>query len=185
MKFFTPDLYERFNSPDSDVADLADAEWEDALQEYRLHLERIDKKLPPNAKRLAKEACLHDAELLALEMTSPLTKKDGPSLLGLMVPSSLDTKKPMAFIVVKQDGQLILLVYLLSREAIFSRPVESNVFSKSKPRWLYDEIDWNGESCTHEILLSTGAVLKLHFLDCNVLPMPALSTLEEVGAASS
>ena len=41
MKFFTPELYQRFNSPDDGVADHADQEWEQALQDYERHLQGL------------------------------------------------------------------------------------------------------------------------------------------------
>src|SRR5271165_3957990 len=38
MKFFTPELFIKFNSPDDVVADRADEDWEAAIREYRSHL---------------------------------------------------------------------------------------------------------------------------------------------------
>jgi len=35
MRFFTPDLYLRFNSDDDDIADGADAEWQTVVKDYR------------------------------------------------------------------------------------------------------------------------------------------------------
>src|SRR5439155_1551888 len=38
MRFFTPELYVQFNSPDDEVADRANEAWETALQSYQNHL---------------------------------------------------------------------------------------------------------------------------------------------------
>lgn len=66
MRFFTPDLFLRFNSPDDEVADEADSAWEIALIDYRKHLDGIRDRMPSQVRTLA-ELCLHDAELLACE----------------------------------------------------------------------------------------------------------------------
>ena len=64
QKFFTLDLYHRFNSPDVDEALRADADWEDAIVRYKKYLQTYRDELPPGAKKLAEEVNLHDAEVL-------------------------------------------------------------------------------------------------------------------------
>src|SRR4051794_18499392 len=66
MKFFTLDLYHRFNSPDVDEAVRADAEWEDAIVRYKTDLQTYRDDLPPGAKKLAEDVNLHDAEVLLI-----------------------------------------------------------------------------------------------------------------------
>ena len=46
MRFFTHDLYVRFNSPDDGVADDAHADWEAAVRDYHAHLAKIRDRLP-------------------------------------------------------------------------------------------------------------------------------------------
>ena len=46
MKYFTPDLIERYGSPDEKIANAADAEWEDALAQYDGYLQSIAPTLP-------------------------------------------------------------------------------------------------------------------------------------------
>ena len=62
MKFFTPELYLQFNSPDEDEADRADQAWEEVLHLYERRLEELRADMPPPVKDLADERCFHDAE---------------------------------------------------------------------------------------------------------------------------
>jgi len=52
LKFFTRELYVRFNSSDPKIADQANDEWEAAIAEYRSHLRRLKKTLPEGAREL-------------------------------------------------------------------------------------------------------------------------------------
>ena len=60
MRFFTPDLYLRFNSGDDEIADQANDEWEKAIDSYQTYLKNLN--LPESVKKLT-EINLHDAEL--------------------------------------------------------------------------------------------------------------------------
>src|SRR5437667_11946449 len=66
MRFFTPELYARFNSSDDDVADRANEAWEKALQEYQRHLDAIRDQMPSQVRTVA-GLNYHDAELIGLE----------------------------------------------------------------------------------------------------------------------
>ena len=63
MRFFTPELYLRFNSRDDAVALAADAEWEAAIARYNAHLDSFRGKMPSQVVNLS-EMCLHDADIL-------------------------------------------------------------------------------------------------------------------------
>src|SRR4051794_32832671 len=58
MKFFTPELYLRYNSPDDAEADRADEEWEEALRAYRDHLAKYSRDMNDRVKDLAECLCL-------------------------------------------------------------------------------------------------------------------------------
>src|SRR5438046_1740046 len=83
MRFFTPELYARFNSSDDDVADRANEAWEKALQEYQRHLDAIRDQMPSQVRTVA-DLNLHDAELLGFEQDvqsfcpSPEPSSSGP-----------------------------------------------------------------------------------------------------------
>ena len=154
MKFFTPECYVRFNSPEASVANRADSDWERALTAYRKHLRSIRLKLSPSVARLANDACLHDAEYLGFsKMTMPAMTGD------------------VATIAVRKDGAVNFLVYVLADEPLVTRPLESEAFDVSQPHWLYDEVDVVGTGIfQHEILLSDGRVLSVRFTAFDMLP---------------
>jgi hypothetical protein len=64
MRYFTRKLYQEFNSPDDEIADRADEEWEEAIRKYHKHLESILGWMPANVIKLS-QLNLHDAEVLA------------------------------------------------------------------------------------------------------------------------
>ena len=154
MKFFTPECYVRFNSPEASVANRADSDWERALTAYRKHLRSLRLKLSPSVARLANDACLHDAEYLGFsKMTMPAMTGD------------------VATIAVRKDGAVNFLVYVLADEPLVTRPLESEAFDVSQPHWLYDEVDVVGTGIfQHEILLSDGRVLSVRFTAFDMLP---------------
>src|SRR5437867_2658966 len=72
MRFFTPELYLKFNSSNEEEADQADEAWEAAIRAYQLHLDSVRDRMPSPVVRLT-ELCLHDAEVLACdEKAEPL-----------------------------------------------------------------------------------------------------------------
>src|SRR5438045_6237527 len=101
MKFFTPELYLRCNSPGAAIADLADDEWEQAVSAYHVHLSRFSTEMTARVRELAEEFCLHDAELLSLhqDITAP------------PIPPPIRTS--VAIISVRSTGRLVNLFYLL------------------------------------------------------------------------
>ena len=154
MKFFTPELYSRFNSEVASVANRADADWERALTAYRKHLRSIHPKLSASVARLANDSCLHDAEYLGFsKMTMPAMSGD------------------VAMIAVRNGGAVHFLVYVLDGEPLVTRPLENAVFDVSQPHWLYDEVDVAGDGVfQHDILLSDGRVFSVRFTAFDMLP---------------
>jgi hypothetical protein len=71
MKFFTPQLYQQFNSPNGEEADRADEQWEQALRGYQKYLSEIRDRLPSQIIKLS-ELDLHDAE------SSPRVRRFSP-----------------------------------------------------------------------------------------------------------
>src|SRR5713101_8057348 len=65
MKYFTPDLIERFGSPDDAVATAADAEWETLNEQYQRHLRHIELELPPHIREFS-HLLLHDAQVRSI-----------------------------------------------------------------------------------------------------------------------
>src|SRR5438874_13783984 len=53
MRFFTPELYLKFNSSNDGEADQADEAWEAAIRAYRHHLKGVRDKMPSQVVRLS------------------------------------------------------------------------------------------------------------------------------------
>ena len=150
MRFFTPELYIRFNSPDDAVANQADEDWETALKKYSDHLDKLRPWMPHEVKRLA-NLYLHDAEVLDFRI-------DG------------QTRSPFqchqAEFSLKQNGESIDLEYFLSGEVHVFDFGSERPFSKEFPLWLYEEIDVDSKAdgmFLHRILLSDGRVIVIPF----------------------
>jgi hypothetical protein len=175
MRFFTPELYIRFNSQDDEEADRADEAWEEAIQEYRRHLDGLRDRMSSPVKKLA-ELSLHDAELLACDELSgpfpfrprfePFPFEPFPYWLGLAIVS------------VKQDRNIVSLIYTLSDHITRYPPRNAWPFSKARMHWLYDELDLiagRRETFVHRVLFSNGEVIEIPFVSVLIhsFPLPA------------
>src|SRR3954467_10228942 len=100
MKFFTPELFLKFNSSDHEVADRADEEWEEAIGAYRKHLDGLSDQMPSQVKQLA-NLCLHDAELLAWEQPIEAFFELLPFRTGFAILS------------IRQGDEIVSLIYVL------------------------------------------------------------------------
>ncbi len=159
MKFFTPELYIRYNSTDDAEADRADEDWEKAIRDYKNHLAKQSKDMNDRVKELAENLCLHDAELLSIQEDVPYS--DAPPLFFPF---------PVATIALRHSGNMTNLTYFLWSEIGQSRSEEEWPFSKLRAHWLYDELDMEQHSSYfrrywHRILLSDGRVISIPFFD--------------------
>lgn len=161
MRFFTPELYVRFNSADEDEADEADEAWENAIGDYRQYLDQIRDQMPSQVRMLS-DLNLHDVELLAIEQVAlPAASFSAEASRQLHFWSAL------AIVSVKQDSKVVSLIYglwdrLREHPACYPWP-----FSKSQTHWLYDEVDIAAQQpgkFLHRVLLSDGRVLEIPFL---------------------
>lgn len=148
MRFFTPELYVRFNSFDDEVADQADEDWETALKDYSRHLSKLRPWMPHEVKKLAK-LNLHDAEVLAFRIVGH---------------SQSPFPHHRAEFSLKLDGQSIDLEYFLSGEVQVRDFGGERPFSKECPQWLYEELDADAQGMfLHRIMLSDGRVITIPF----------------------
>lgn len=161
LKFFTRELYVKFNSADAAIADAASDEWERAVDDYQKHLRTIEKKLPAGARTLAK-LCLHDAELM-------LPKPGFASLPDFAVVS-------VAQRIGDEQWKLYLVIYSLSDRPMTAPSTASKPFSKKQVHWLYDELDVCGSRSSgfiHRVLFSDGRVLAIPFTNVAIQTMTA------------
>lgn len=170
MRFFTPELYTQFNSPNDEEADRADEAWEAVTREYRRHLEGIRDRMPSQVRQLA-GLCLHDAEILACDQeTQSLFPSPEP-----MWPGPLWSA--VNIVSVKHDGQALSLIYFLwDRIREYPAP-EGWPFSGLRKHWLYDEVDLGSDHrgmFLHRVLLSDGSVLEIPFVSviAHSFPLP-------------
>jgi hypothetical protein len=159
MRFFTPELYVRYNSQDDAEADRADADWERALRDYKKHLGEHLEDMNERVKDLAESLCLHDAELLSIQEDLP--RPYAPPLFFTF---------PVATISLGDGGNITNLIYFLWSEVGQSRPVENWPFSTLRTHWLYDELDVERHPqylprYWHRILWSDGRVISIPFFD--------------------
>ncbi len=169
MRFFSPELYIRFNSSDDEVADLANEEWEKALQEYKHHLVSIRDQMPSQVRKVA-ELCLHDAEVLGFQ-------KEIQSAYGLpepFWPGSIWSVLALVFL--KQDGDIRSLFYFLWDPVREYPAREDWQFSKSRKHWLYDEVEVGSahRGFLHRILFSDGTIVEIPFVSAitSVVTLP-------------
>jgi hypothetical protein len=167
MKFFTPELFIKFNSSDAAEADRADEEWEEAIRAYRQHLDSLRDQMPSQVARLA-NLCLHDAEILACDQP-----------IEPFFPISAFEPFPFwsgfAILSVRQEDRIISLIYVLWDRVRDYLPGEEWPFSRLRRHWLYDEVDVSPNRrgmFLHRVLLSDGTVMEIPFLSALIHSFP-------------
>src|SRR4051794_25545771 len=127
MRFFTPTLYQQFNSPDDEEADRADEAWEEAIRAYQEHLSEVRVRMPSQVRKLA-DLCLHDAELLSRveELQSITAYPDFP------FPFPLPLWTAVAVLYVRSGDDLLSLIYCLSDRVRLYPPPEGWRFSAKR-----------------------------------------------------
>lgn len=149
MRYFTPDLYLRFNSEDQYEADVAEQEWETAVRAYRGHLVKIKEHLSSGVRAIADSLCLHNAVYL-----------------GLTLQQIAESPTSVALLHARQESQFVFLLYLLAEEPLIHEATSNWPFSEKQVHWLYDEFDVADNGLQeHRILLSNGRVMTITFYD--------------------
>jgi hypothetical protein len=171
MKYFTPELLNRFRSDDENVSARAHDEWEKSLQRYERREARIKTTLPEGVRRfLDEQVCLHDARLLNMG-------KHGDTFVMVL------EKEP-------PSRDLVILRFTLDAEMqIADTPLKGKSGSDFMT-WMYEEWDIDRrQRCSFAVLLSNGWIVKLRFRDfqhlivqqvmpgSNGLAAPLLSTV--------
>lgn len=158
MRFFTPELYIRFNSPDDEIADRANEEWEEALAGYGEQLAQLRPKMPAAVRQL-EELSLHDADFLGMDLQNqPLTGWNGHSDANLWL--------EFAILSLQVKTEVLTLIYTIWDHVRESQMESDWPFSKERLHWMYDEIDLapnRNELFVHRILFSDGSVVEIPF----------------------
>jgi hypothetical protein len=151
MRFFTPDLLERYASDDPAVAGAADAEWEAVNGLYSRHIQALEPSLPPHIREF-QSLLLHDAKV-----------------------QSLARDKGRLILILKKDvppRDLVLLAYDLEGEPVLL-PFARRPRDWQEPTWFdFDEFDWIEEGgrvvYTQSIVFGNGWEMQLRFRDVQV-----------------
>lgn len=166
MRFFTPELYVRFNSSDDKVADEAYQEWEKAAEQYTQHLAAIRERAPSQVQRLT-ELSLHDALILS---RVEQIQAGGRHFFREFEPFVAPVWYATAIVTVKDEDTIRSLIYCLWDNVRTHSHQQGWPFSKEGEHWLYDEVElvdterrmWSG-GYLHRILLSSGVELEIPF----------------------
>jgi hypothetical protein len=145
MKYFTPDLIERLNSLDDEVADAAYREWECAIVRARRRWRQIKAAFPREVRRFqGSPVCLHDARVLRMG-------QQGDIFLFVLEP------EPPA-----QD--VAVLTFTLLGVSVIDRAALPGRQETGSISWLYEEFDLDrAGKCGFEVVLSNGWSVKLRF----------------------
>lgn len=157
LKFFTRDLYMRFNSIDEQEANEADEAWETAIREYQAHLASLAKRMPADVERLA-SLCLHDAELIHQDDLF-LTRLSDSGSAGVQVREKDDL------------WQVYLISYSLFEDVREAAPPANWPYPNPPIQWMYDEVDVSEgrrKRFIHRIMLSDGRVVVVPFTHVDV-----------------
>jgi hypothetical protein len=194
MKFFTPELYAKSNSPDQDVVSSAAREWDAAMERYETHLRWVTED--PQMKEFVASAQFHDAEVL--EMREHVAERANWSVHR---PETWpqDRRVRVFVICLKLDNTLSVVTYLLRRPASFVRHSDERVFPAGHRHWLYDEVQidpvWVEEigstmryrelppprpDFQHCILFSDGVELVVPFSDVFITTVPLSRICDDV-----
>jgi hypothetical protein len=187
MQYFTPQLYQQFNSLDEVEAERANEAWDQAILAYRQQLDSVRDRMPSQIVALS-ELCLHDAEVIKRE---EIAQASGPIgfLPDFPIPIPFTVWSAVAVITLRLDGEILTLFYCLSDHIGMSEAPKNWRFSKLREHWLYDEVQVHGERgfpiYTHSILLSTGIVLDIPFISVVIhrFPIPQTAALPEMKTA--
>jgi len=185
MRFFTPDLYVRFNSRNDEEADEAYQEWEVAAARYTQYLDTFRDRLTTQVRKLT-ELALHDAQILARieeiqAVAQPFFQKESLTIL-------LPTWSAVGIVTVKDEGQIRSLIYCLCDRIRIQPPPESWPFSAQGEHWLSDELELVTSQLgaalpgtfLHRILLSSGIVMEIPFTSVIVHEFSLVGIPQEV-----
>ena len=180
MKFFTPDLINRFGSEDDRIALAAQQEFEERSEEYLRQLHEIEAKLPQRFLELLDQFYLHDSRVIShssLGISEPGWLGEGETKLAEFAPewkaSWQEESRSLSFwIALQLDTPPREILVLQYRSAVIEEThLHQSLREEECPdlEWLYDEVELirtgRGSEFRHSILFTKGLELRLRFRD--------------------
>lgn len=193
MKFFTPDLLERFRSEDDRVSLAAHDELETRSERYAEHLKAILSKAPPRFRELQERFYLHDARVVwpALPWLHPAFQMKFLPEMVWGFPfwersvEAAPERFPSFLMALQLDPppkEVLVLHYRLVRIDAISRhwPLDERC---PFLEWQHDEVELVSANAdqpefAHAILFTNGIELQLRFSDFD------FATLKPMGLPS-
>jgi hypothetical protein len=180
MKYFTPEMLERFGSDDDRIALAAQDELERRSETYGEHLKGIATKLPPRFLEMQHRFYLHDARVVG--PTIPLFRPDLPAPFHaelrwdfpFRAPRSQTgpDSQPSFLLALRLDPppqEVLVLHYRFARvdEVRFHAPTGDETLPFLE--WRHDEVELvpsdEGLEFGHSILFANGLELIVRFRD--------------------
>ena len=154
MKYFKPELIERYRSINDDIADAAAKEWEEAIVSYRARIKAIRTKLPAGVRRLRSRVPLHDSKIFGVAISDP------KPLFSMLIQLEGTARHP---------GEVLELNYHSvagpNGGIHFRMPTSAITKVLKDARILYDEFDVDETHgfFTHSILLNDWREFEIRF----------------------
>jgi hypothetical protein len=197
MKFFTPELIDRFGSDDDRVALAAQTELEQSSEAYSRRLSEVASELPQRFQELLDRYYMHDARIID---HSFLGNGDSGSLEGSEARASISGWKSAE----RAEGRLISFWMVLELDtpprellalqyrSVLVEGVDIHQALREDEcpyfEWQYDEVELvdtgRGKEFRHSILFTNGLELRLRFKDfdfATLKPIVSMSELAEAG----
>src|SRR6516225_8756803 len=122
MKYFTPELYLRGNSPDEKVVAGVEEDWERAVRRYHRRLARIQRAFPKQWHAFRKQHVrLHDAQVLSI------TRQEDKLLFVLQQEAP--------------SHAIVILTFTLDGELEIDPTALPGRHRRQPVTWMYEEFD--------------------------------------------
>lgn len=147
------EIYQRFQSENDEVQDLATAEWDAVCLEHDSHMEEIRELLPQTVRILLKTVCLHDATISQASNVGRYFVIKLTNCVSWLSPSKI----PSGF------SCELVYAYFLDPVPVSVTKCEGKWGSKE---WLYDSFEQISPGIfKHEILLGDGTAYSITFTE--------------------
>lgn len=156
MKYFTPELWNGFNSEMEEEYQRARTEWEKNSKEYCIIFEKIKNRLPKHfLKVFMKEHGFHDYELKKYEIIHGARGKKSPILVNLIVDNG-----EFCWQISYKEVTKIQINYEEQVENIS----QNRKYYRGFDDYGYNEIlEVTDTTLSHEVLFASDATILVHF----------------------